>query len=470
MLTERESTAPRTCAYCRAELGGEAIATCVCGVALHRECLADNRGACTTVGCPGLPAAQGEGAAEAIAPGPAPLAPRAPSRWQATAALGALVLVAFAARLFAPVAESALAAELLLFLLAPLLTLVATRQRLVSPGTAARLVFGLAGLALFARDPRAHRDDWSQGFDLYLYGPALALLAAAATTQAARRLAPRGAQDGKEAAPRGVAILAGALLAGAALLGLIRGASESDPNVRTSWLRQHLTDLRWDLALNHGGREQVTQVVDRYTSRDDATRWAIVRASHRLDRADVTPLLVELLEAPDPYTRHAAAALLGANRSRLAAVVPALVARLVDPEPVVREAACGALRAWVRSHPEAVRPHAAALRAATRDPDPWVRMNAVHALGELRDLESIPLLIERLGDDDQGSPPIHPDNWDHVAAAAEKELIALGLPAAAAARTAALEHASPEVRAGAARVHQALVEAHGPAAGAPLAE
>jgi hypothetical protein len=470
VLIERDAPAPRTCAYCRAELGADAVVTCRCGVALHRECLRDNRGACTSVGCPGVGheagAAPGAEAPAAIGPGPLARVQSAPPRWAGAAALAVVALLALAVRLFAPLEASTWAASLLLVPLAPLLAVVAARDRLASPRGAAALTLGLAGLALFARDPHELRSPPDAGFDLYLHGPLVALLVAAGAALAARRLQRPGEGAKGPAVSLAGSVLAGALLAGGAALGAWRAAGESDPGVRTTWLAQWLIDLRWDAALQQGGRGQVAQAVGSYTSRDDATRWALERAKLRLDRASLNRWLLELLADADPYVRHAAAGFLGANRARDPAAVPALVAALADQDGAVRMSACWALRGYAQDLPEAVRPHAAALRAATRDPDGWARLNAVHALGALRDLEAIPHLIERLGDD-RGPTP---GNWEHVDEAAAEALLALGPPAAAAVRAAALGDPSPAVREAAARLHAAMIERLGAKAGPPLPE
>ncbi|MCB9595607.1 MAG: hypothetical protein H6719_22995 [Sandaracinaceae bacterium] len=113
---------------------------------------------------------------------------------------------------------------------------------------------------------------------------------------------------------------------------------------------------------------------------------------------DAVPYVASLLRATRPETRLSAA--LVATDLVHGELVKPLAARLQDDVPLVRQAAMGALRA------SALLPEARRLRAEligtvedTQLKAQW-RKKAAWMIGQLRDAEAVPRLIELLGDDD----------------------------------------------------------------------
>jgi len=104
------------------------------------------------------------------------------------------------------------------------------------------------------------------------------------------------------------------------------------------------------------------------------------------------PALVEALQDPHAARRRAAAALLGAIGEP--AAFPALAERALDASPEVAAEAAAALGAH-RRHP-AMRAIPERLRRALLSGGGVRAAGAARALGELRDLEAIPLLVQAL--------------------------------------------------------------------------
>ncbi len=113
---------------------------------------------------------------------------------------------------------------------------------------------------------------------------------------------------------------------------------------------------------------------------------------------DAVPYVANLLRATRPETRLSAALVAGDLTSP--ALVKPLAARLQDDIPLVRQAAMIALRA------SALLPEARALRTElvatleNRSHKAQWRKKAAWMIGQLRDAEAVPRLIELLGDSD----------------------------------------------------------------------
>jgi HEAT repeat protein len=117
-----------------------------------------------------------------------------------------------------------------------------------------------------------------------------------------------------------------------------------------------------------------------------------VPAALSLHGTAALPLLLGVLQEPDPARRRCAAVLLGAA-AEPAAFGP-LADRALDPDPRVAAAAAAAL-ARNRTHP-AMRTVPDKLRRALLSGIAARVTGAARALGALRDVEAIPLLIQVL--------------------------------------------------------------------------
>jgi len=124
----------------------------------------------------------------------------------------------------------------------------------------------------------------------------------------------------------------------------------------------------------------------------EPARLGPIPAALSLHGAAAVPLLLPLLEEADPARRRAAAVLLGAA-AEPAAFGP-LADRALDPDPRVAAAASAAL-ARNRAHP-AMAPVLDRLRRALLSGVAARATGAARALGALRDIEAIPLLIQVL--------------------------------------------------------------------------
>jgi GAF domain-containing protein len=140
-----------------------------------------------------------------------------------------------------------------------------------------------------------------------------------------------------------------------------------------------------------GGRFPGKLWIDRYASGGRVARASqhgpILNLCTRAGSRAV-PVLVERMNAEDRETRYYATLACGEVRSMLA--IPSLVARLFDADYGVRAAALDALIGYpARDIDAALEPVRRALSG-----DPTKARAAAHALGELRDVRSIPQLIE----------------------------------------------------------------------------
>lgn len=201
------------------------------------------------------------------------------------------------------------------------------------------------------------------------------------------------------------ALLAGA---GVALFFALAPASKSG--------RQELVALREALQAKDGRiREQAAEALgaigasaqavlcEALLDPDHEIRAAAARALGQGEggASAVAPLRAALQDR-EPFVRLRAAEALGALGPRAAQAAPALVVLLKDPQaPVwVRHAvveALGRIGPTVREAADAQ----SALAAALDDPDPWLRVHAVWALGECGPPdEVIGLIRSKLGDED----------------------------------------------------------------------
>jgi hypothetical protein len=124
----------------------------------------------------------------------------------------------------------------------------------------------------------------------------------------------------------------------------------------------------------------------------EPTRVGPVPAALSLHGAAAVPLLLGLLQEADPARRRCAAVLLGAAAE--ATAFGPLADRALDPDPRVAAAAAEAL-ARNRNHP-AMRGVPDRLRRALLSGVTARVTGAARALGSLRDVEAIPLLIQVL--------------------------------------------------------------------------
>lgn len=123
-----------------------------------------------------------------------------------------------------------------------------------------------------------------------------------------------------------------------------------------------------------GERKATAAVLPLIEAMEDASlRPAVAGALARM-KAEAVPVLLRLLESPDPRHRRHAACMLGEFRT--AAVVPALVPLLGD---LSRDVHTAAFEALGRIGEDAL----GALRGAARNPDPNVRIGIANALGRM---------------------------------------------------------------------------------------
>jgi len=128
---------------------------------------------------------------------------------------------------------------------------------------------------------------------------------------------------------------------------------------------------------------------------DESLRPAVIEALARM-KAEATPVLLQLLDSPDPEHRKHAAFIFGEFRS--VAVIPSLVPLLGDRSREVHNAAWGALG----SIGEAA---LGCLGAAVRDPDLNIRIGIANALGRMAGqaapVQEAPLTLEDLLEDEE---------------------------------------------------------------------